>query len=169
MADIPITGDWNGDGFSKIGVFRKGMWYLDYNGNGKWDGCGDTPTTDRCYNFGLTTDIPVAGDWNNDGQTEIGIFRNGSWYLDYKGNGGWDGCGITTATDRCLSFGASGDIPVVGDWNGDGFTEVGTKRGVSWYLDYSGNAVWSGCGLTPATDRCYNFGLASDKPLSGIW
>jgi len=53
-----------GDGYSEIGVFRNGTWYLDYNGNGVWDGCGTTPDTDRCYmQFGWTGDLPVAGDW----------------------------------------------------------------------------------------------------------
>ena len=38
--DIPVTGDWTGNGVSKIGVFRPstGEWFLDLNGNGKWDG-----------------------------------------------------------------------------------------------------------------------------------
>jgi hypothetical protein len=27
--DIPVTGDWNGNGVTKIGIFRNGLWYLD--------------------------------------------------------------------------------------------------------------------------------------------
>ena len=40
--DLPVIGDWNGTGISKIGVFRPstGEWFLDLNGNGKWDGPG---------------------------------------------------------------------------------------------------------------------------------
>ena len=58
--DQPVTGDWNGSGASKIGVFRPsaGAWFLDYNGNGTWDGCG----IDLCSaTFGGPGDIPVAG------------------------------------------------------------------------------------------------------------
>jgi len=42
-------------------VFRNGTWYLDYNGNGEWDGCA----VDRCYvgSFGVKGDLPVAGQW----------------------------------------------------------------------------------------------------------
>jgi hypothetical protein len=29
-----ITGDWNGDGRTKIGIYKEGTWYLDMNGNG---------------------------------------------------------------------------------------------------------------------------------------
>jgi len=61
-ADLPVTGDWDGTGTSKIGVFRPGTgeWFLDLNGNGKWDGCG----IDLCFSqFGQAGDIPVIGKW----------------------------------------------------------------------------------------------------------
>ena len=61
--DQPVTGDWNGSGSSKIGVFRPstGVWFLDYNGNGIWDGCG----TDLCSAaFGAAGDVPFAGKWS---------------------------------------------------------------------------------------------------------
>jgi large repetitive protein len=54
--DIPITGDWNGSGITRIGVFRNGQWFLDLNGNGALDGCG----TDACYTYGAPGDVPVA-------------------------------------------------------------------------------------------------------------
>ena len=39
--DVPLVGDWNHTATSKVGVFRPsaGTFYLDYNGNGVWDGC----------------------------------------------------------------------------------------------------------------------------------
>ena len=33
----PVTGDWNGSGTTKVGVFLDGLWFLDLNGNGVWD------------------------------------------------------------------------------------------------------------------------------------
>ena len=110
--DLPVAGNWNGGVSSGVGVFRAGTWYLDYNGNGAWDGC----SIDRCYanSFGQAGDFPAAGDWNGDGKAKVGVFRNGTWYLDYNGNGAWDGCGV----DRCYfnSFGQAGDWPVAGKW-----------------------------------------------------
>ncbi|NJM13806.1 MAG: hypothetical protein HC889_19895, partial [Synechococcaceae cyanobacterium SM1_2_3] len=45
----------------RLGCSGPGTWYLDYNGNGAWDGCG----VDRCYvgSFGQAGDWPVAGKW----------------------------------------------------------------------------------------------------------
>jgi hypothetical protein len=161
--DIPISGDWNGDGTTKIGVFRPSThtFYLDYNGNGTWNG----NVIDRQYNFGILGDTPVSGDWNADGRAEIGVFRNSThlFYLDYNGNGVWNGAGI----DRLYNFGITGDIPVVGDWNIDGTTEIGVFRNSThqFYNDYNGNGMWNGAGV----DRQYNFGITGDKPVSGAW
>jgi hypothetical protein len=161
--DIPITGDWNNDGTTDIGVFRPSthLFYLDYNGNGVWNGA----VTDRSRNFGITGDIPITGDWNNDGTTDIGVFRPSThlFYLDYNGNGVWNGA----VTDRSRNFGITGDIPVTGDWNNDGTTDIGVFRPSThlFYLDYNGNGVWNGA----VTDRNYNFGINGDVPLAGKW
>ena len=162
--DIPISGNWNNNRTDKIGVFRNSthMFYLDYNGNGSYDG----PVVDRQYNFGLSGDLPISGDWNNDGRSEIGVFRNSThlFYLDYNGNGTWNGAVV----DRQYNFGLSGDKPVVGDWDNDGISEIGTYRNSTklFYLDYNGNGVWNGS----VVDRQYNFSsISGDKPVSGKW
>ncbi|MBT0653147.1 multicopper oxidase domain-containing protein [Geomobilimonas luticola] len=109
---IPVTGDWTGNGTTKIGVFVNGTWYLDLNGNGAWDG---TPT-DAMYVFGagVAGALPATGDWTGTGSTRVGIYANGTWYLDLNGNGAWDG----TPTDATHIFGAgmTGAVPVIGKW-----------------------------------------------------
>jgi hypothetical protein len=62
LGELPVVGDWDGAGTSKIGIFRPatGEWFLDRNGNGTWDGCG----IDFCAaSFGGDGDIPVVGRW----------------------------------------------------------------------------------------------------------
>jgi hypothetical protein len=61
----------------------------------------------------LPTDIPITGDWNGDGKTNIGVFRKGAWYLDFNGNNNWDKGDIAIPAG---SFGAPDDIPIVGLW-----------------------------------------------------
>ena len=61
---------------------------------------------------------PIDGD----GVEEIGIFRNGVWVIDTNGNRQLD------EGDRRFEFGKAGDLPVVGDWDGDGKDDVGLYR-----------------------------------------
>ena len=106
--DIPVVGDWIGDGITKIGIYRQGQWFLDKNANGVWD----DPVTDIYVDYfgGMPLDKPVVGDWTGDGISKIGIFQQGAWYLDKNGNGLWDDCGV----DTCIpAFGGyAGDIPI---------------------------------------------------------
>jgi hypothetical protein len=56
----------------------------------------------------------VVGDWTGDGKTKVGIYRNGTWYLDLTGTGHFDSC---VSTSRCLAWGGNtGDVPVLGTW-----------------------------------------------------
>lgn len=158
--DIPVTGDWNGNGTTKIGVYHHGTWYLDTNGNGQWDG----PGVDTVYpQFGLPTDIPVTGDWDGSGTTKIGVYHNGTWYLDTNGNGKWDGPAIDTMYPQ---FGLPTDIPVTGDWDGSGRTKIGVYHDGTWYLDLNGNGQWDGASVDTAYPL---FGLAADVPVTGDW
>jgi len=156
--DIPITGDWNNDGFTETGIFRNGIgFYLDTNRNGVWDQGIDT-----MLSWGKQPgDIPITGDWNNDGFTETGIFRNGiGFYLDTNRNGVWD-----QGIDTMLSWGKQpGDIPITGDWNGNGTTETGIFRNGDWYLDINNNGIWDS-----GTDVIYLIGQPGDKPVTGKW
>ena len=94
---------------SKIGVFWNGSWYLDSNNTGAWEGVG--PDT-LIVNFGqgLLNAIPVTGDWDGSGTTKIGVFFNGTWYLDRNGDGVWDS-GDTGYAD--FGKGLTGAWPVV--------------------------------------------------------
>lgn len=73
-------GDWNGDGRTKVGLFRQGFfWILDYNGNGVFE-----PNIDKVFSYGgVTGDAPVVGDWMGTGTSKVGIVRQGfRWILN---------------------------------------------------------------------------------------
>jgi len=114
---IPVTGDWNGDGITNIGLFVEGRWILDIDGDGRL-----TAHDLVIESFGQPGDLPVVGDWNGDGITNLGIWREGTFILDM------DGDRRLTAKDRVISLGQKGDLPVAGDFNGDGVTDVGVYR-----------------------------------------
>lgn len=159
----PVTGDWTGAGNTKIGIYTDGVWYLDLNGNGAWDG---TPT-DGMYTFGagLAGALPVTGDWAGTGISRVGVYDNGTWYLDLNGNGAWDG----TPTDGMYTFGAglTGALPVTGDWMGTGTTGVGVYDNGTWYVDLNGNGTWDGTPLDGL--YYYGAGLGGVLPVAGKW
>jgi hypothetical protein len=144
-------------------VVKRGRWNFDGNGNSELDGC----EVDECTIFRSVGELPVVGDWDGTGTQEIGVFlpRRGSWHLDRNGNGKWDGC----EKDKCFRhFGAEGDLPVVGDWDGTGSVRIGVFRPSTgmWYLDFNGNGKMDSC----AVDACLGpFGQLGDLPVVGKW
>ena len=159
--DIPITGDWNGDGKDEVGVFRNGVFLLAFpivtaGPNGQ-------PVTTFAIVGALVAgtqagDLPVVGDWNGDGTDTIGLFRSGNWFLCNTLNG---------TVDLNFSFGQGGDLPIVGDWNGDGIDTIGVVRPsggplLTWFLRNSNSG-----GLH---DTTFSFAQADDfKPVAGNW
>jgi len=156
-----VTGDWDGSGKTRIGVYRaaSGEWLLDYNGSGALD------AGDRTYRFGgQAGDVPVTGDWDGSGKTKIGIYRpsTGEWLLDYNGDGVF-----LAAQDRTYKFGgAVGDRPVVGDWTGSGVSHIGiVRQDYRWALDTNGNGQ-----MDEGLDATFYFGgIPGDVLLTGDW
>ena len=60
--DLPVTGDWNGDKVTDLGVFDPGTATFTLRTVGA-DGLPVlTPVV-----FGISTDLPVTGDWDGNG------------------------------------------------------------------------------------------------------
>lgn len=144
---------------SKVGAYNAGYWVQDLNGNFVWDGtAGDRLTY---WSLGRANEFPVYGDWNGDGKGKIGLYVDGTWLLDYNGNGVWDGPSI----DKIVYFGGPGYAPIVGDWNGSGTAKIGVHQNGTWLLDYNGNFAWDG----PGTDKLLFFGGPGYTPIVGDW
>lgn len=159
-SDIPVIGDWDGDGVDEVGVWRPSkQWFmLDANANDRWDG----PTGgDIRITFGAPGDVPVVGDWDGDGTDDIGVWRPGNrrFILDSNGSQSLD------AGDLQAGFGQSTDLPLAGDWNGDGADEIGVWRPGNrrFILDSNGSFV------RDKGDKAVTFGLSGDRPLVGDW
>ena len=155
----PVVGDWNGTGWTKIGVYKDGTFLLDYNGNFAWDG----PQIDKAVFFGGQDYLPVVGDWNGSGTTKIGTYINSTYFIDRNGNFTWDGTG--PGNDVTIFWGGSGYIPVVGDWNGSGWSKIGAYKDGLWLLDYDGDFIWGGT----SSDRYESFGSPGYLPVVGDW
>jgi hypothetical protein len=159
--DIPIKGDFNGDGRLDFVVQRTsdagggGLYFINYS---------NTPAAniDDAVRFGLSSDIIVPGDYDGDGRTDIATLHptGTSPTSNY-------GIYIRTANGEILlydfRYGYVSDIPIPGDYNGDGKTDIAFYRQSerTFYIRFSGvseNAAYYSFGA---------FSNSNDLPAAG--
>jgi len=111
VADRPVTGDWNGDGVTSVGVTRPSagdlLWLLNNSSS--------THNIHYRFLFGVAGDTPVTGDWDGDRDETPGVTRanpDGSlqWHVRNSASAG--------ASSATFVWGVSTDVPVTGDWDG---------------------------------------------------
>lgn len=142
VGEIPVVGDWDGDGIDEIGTFRGGQWKLRRSLNG-------SPSFDT-VEFGQAGDLPIVGDWNGDGTATLGVVRGQTWILKEPHGPG--------SNDVQFVFGPAGARPIVGDWDGDGIDGPGYVIGDSWTI----RRKWWGSG-----SDTFGFGRDTDRPA--VW
>jgi hypothetical protein len=86
-----------------------------------------------------------ATDFDRDGKADIGIYRNGSWYILRSS----DSLGIL------VGWGIAQDMPVPADYDGDGKTDIAVYRNGDWFIHRSSDG-----GVTSV-----GWGIAQDIPV----
>lgn len=100
--------------------------------------------------FGISTDEPVAGDYDGDGVMDYAVRRPGKinqWYYQYSSD----------LSLNSADFGIDTDVSVQADYDGDGKTDVAVYRDGQWYVRQSSDLL-----VTQVS-----FGLAGDIPVAG--
>ncbi|HET9997072.1 MAG TPA: M23 family metallopeptidase [Nocardioides sp.] len=186
--DVPMAGNFVGDGIAEVAVFDRATATFQISG----------PAGPISVVFGLPTDTPVVGDWDGDGVLNVGVRRASErkFYLgtpsgivpivmgnrsdipvagDWDGNGTWEP-GVRKSSSNVfrlrkpdgksfpVRLGKAGDIPISGDWNGDGTTDLGvydiTRARFSLRVKDAAGLVW----ITRVT-----YGSPGDLPVTGDW
>jgi BNR repeat-like domain len=151
--DLPVSGDWNGDGVDTVGFYRPA------NGNFYLRNSNSSGPADIVFQFGEPGDRPVAGDWNEDGVDTIGVYRpsNGVFYLRNFNSSG--------PPQYAFAYGNNEDLPIAGDWNNSGTDTIGL------YRPSTGVFYLSNTNATVPPDYSFAYGNPGkdDLPVAGDW
>ncbi|MEE8331847.1 MAG: trypsin-like serine protease [Acidimicrobiia bacterium] len=153
--DLPISGDWDGNGTSTPGLYRQSDGFF-YARNANSVGIGDA----SCF-AGDPSDVPIVGDWDGDGDDNLGLYRPSEQRF-YLFTTECTGSPMGTA-QISLGFGNPGDKPVSGDWDGDGITEIGLHR------ESTGLFYWRNTLTTGNAIGAIFFGDPDDRFIAGDW
>lgn len=158
--DVPITGDFDGDGIRDFGLRRLSTaeWIIQHSST------GEVVTRE----FGRrVTDVPVPADYDGDGITDIAVYRseNLTWYI-------LNSSGVDRQTNNKdgisrIPFGEqASDFPVPADYDGDGKADIAIRQADTQYW-----LIRNSSGVDPVTGNSdgitrHQFGKrAEDLPV----
>ena len=148
--DKLVSADYDGDGKAEVAVFRgddnKAYFHYLSSKTGVY----------TFAQFGIGTDVPAVGDYDGDGKSDFAVYRGGknlgdASYIYYRPSG-------TPGADfTAIQLGAKGDVPVVGDYDGDKITDAAVYRPSTgiWYMMGSRDGF-----------KAVQFGISTDIPVA---
>lgn len=109
-----------------------------------------------------------GAEGNNGPWQEVGYLSDIDWSRYPMDQGEWtfttlEDDGSYKVSEKTSNFGTLGGRPIVGDFNGDGFDEIGFFKDGFWFLDANGNGEWD------PSDLMARMGNADDQPVVGDW
>jgi stage II sporulation protein D len=144
--DLPVAGHFGPGRADGVGIVRGAVWHERF-----------TPTSgvaDRWFTW-AGAGTPVVGDWDGDGTDDPGRTGARTFTLALPGVGTAATAGAQPGPVVVASpvFGAASDLPLVGDWDGDGKDTTTLARDGArflWRDDLAGGLGTGATAFTPA-------------------
>ena len=160
QGDVPMIGDFDGDRRADLVVWRAttGVWFWLTSSTGyNYANRGV-----RQWGIGSEGDIPRLGDFDGDGRSDLAVWRasTGTWFWIVSSTA------YAYGDQQVRQWGsqAAGDVPLVGDFDGDGRADLAVWR--------PSNGIWSwltsSSGYSPAAAGVRQWGIGSlgDVPMT---
>lgn len=175
--DIPMAGDYDGDGITDAAVFTPATrdWKIRKSSTG----------TFVTQNYGLLGDTPITGDFDGDGKTDKAVYRDEQWQPPTANDDGRRGVwhiSRSTAGDLTAQYGRPTDIPVQGDFDADGVSDLAVYRpseGIWYVAKITGSGIvqiaaepWGNYADQPVPADYDGDGYADFavwRPTNGVW
>jgi hypothetical protein len=192
--DVPVAGDWDGSGATQVGVYNASARTFSLS-------MADGTVRSLVVPFGPSgVEQPLAGNWDGNGIDTVAIWRPGEqtlhwavanrsgadWHARREENAGrmavagrWrcsgrselafygGAAGFTLpgrdGSEPPVPFGTRGDVPLAGDWDGDGTVTFGVYRPADSLFQLR-NAIAPG-----PPDVVFRFGPPGSLPVVGAW
>jgi hypothetical protein len=158
--DYPFMGDWDCNGIDTPGLYRQSDGFA-YLRNSNTQGVANIS-----FFFGNPGDIPIVGDFNDDGCDTVSIYRPSQARFYIINALGTNGGGLGPA-DYYFDFGNPGDQPFSGDFDADGYDEVGLHRASTGLVYYEDELIPNAGG--GQADHEFFFGNPGDRFVAGDW
>ncbi|MFD2698166.1 T9SS type A sorting domain-containing protein [Mesonia sediminis] len=120
--DNITTGDFNGDGYDDIAIFKiNDGWYIKLNNQNNGFQSGHIK-----YNWASNPDFIFSADFNGDGYDDLGMknsnFSMGDWIVRFNNKSN------SFENQKRYIWGTSPDLITVGDYNNDSFADIAGNR-----------------------------------------
>ncbi|MBK8805263.1 MAG: VCBS repeat-containing protein [Bacteroidales bacterium] len=163
-SEVPLVGDFNGDGKDDVITFTKGTAadvFVALSNGKKFNGTGVKWHDSFCYG----TEIPLVGDFNGDGKDDIATFTRGTnadVFVALSNGSKFVGTSVKWHDSFCYGT----ETPLVGDFNGDGKDDIVTfTKGTTAdaFVALSTGSKFNGTSVKWHDSFCYG----SEIPLVG--
>ncbi len=138
--DIPLVGNFDGDSRDDIAIYRPNANILGAPNTSGWIWSRSSDGQGFGVGFGRPTDRVAPGDYDGDGRLDVAVMRpTGNeigvpiWYI-LRSNSGYTPGGVYYEV-----WGVPSDVPVPGDYDGDGRDDVAVWRSSTgeWWIQRS--------------------------------
>jgi murein DD-endopeptidase MepM/ murein hydrolase activator NlpD len=145
--DKPVVGDWDGDGYTNVGVYRPSSAQFLLTTSEAAVVCAP----DHDITYGNLNVLPLVGKWTAGAAADsIGVWQDGVFAFRQS---------LTDASTTHKTYGNAADTPLVGNWAGDGVDRPAVWRDGQGMFYLDNNNV----------TQTVLFGSPGDAPLAGDW
>ena len=128
------VGDFDHDGIDDLFLATGAAWYFSPGGAREWRFLNAMPDT---------MDQLLLGDFDGDGRTDVVAIKDGRFMVSWGGISAWEVLNQDPTDGRLLLLPSAVSAMAVGDFNGDGKSDIFWADGKTWWISYGGRRTFT--------------------------